>query len=48
MQSLLEQYECSICQNVYTHPVCIKQCRHNFCRSCIEMTLDYAKSRDYQ
>ncbi|XP_071968708.1 E3 ubiquitin/ISG15 ligase TRIM25-like [Engystomops pustulosus] len=34
-----DELTCSICLNIYTDPVTLT-CGHNFCRECIEITLD--------
>ncbi|XP_040195200.1 E3 ubiquitin-protein ligase TRIM39-like [Rana temporaria] len=36
---LRAELECSICLNIYSHPVMLK-CGHNFCRVCVELLLD--------
>ncbi|KAM5170351.1 E3 ubiquitin/ISG15 ligase TRIM25-like [Mantella aurantiaca] len=39
---LSAELECSVCLNTYTDPVTLK-CGHNFCRVCIDRTLDTQK-----
>ncbi|XP_036452880.1 E3 ubiquitin-protein ligase RNF138-like [Colossoma macropomum] len=31
-----EDYDCPICQDIYSLPVCITSCRHVFCKTCLE------------
>ncbi|KAM9334598.1 uncharacterized protein ABDE67_021147 [Symphorus nematophorus] len=40
-----EQFQCSICQDVFTHPITIP-CGHNFCKNCI--TREWESSAKYQ
>ena len=35
INSLKDQYTCLICQNIFTNPVKINNCGHNFCNDCI-------------
>ncbi|XP_073492178.1 E3 ubiquitin-protein ligase TRIM39-like [Aquarana catesbeiana] len=37
--ALLDELSCSICLNLYNEPVSLR-CGHNFCRECIETSLD--------
>ena len=35
INSIKDQYTCLICQNIYSNPIKITKCGHNFCKDCI-------------